>query len=267
MWQVYGGSMKITLGEYHRTEGMSKGKLDKLAISPLHYKHSMKAPPYPTPQMILGAAYHLKALEPNAFDKYYVVAPEINRRTKDGKEQWAEFEKENEGKTVLEKEELTLIDEMIAELYKHPTAKKLLSGGVAEDSLFAEIDGVKAKCRPDYKREDLSCLIDLKTTIDASWQGFSRAISNFNYHIQAAWYLDVASLAEQVKYEQFVFICQEKKPPYAIAIYVADNEMVEIGREKYQELLQTYQHCKDNDVWPGYPQVVQVISLPPWATK
>lgn len=259
--------MKMTLEQYHRTDAMSKGKLDKIAISPLHYKHSLANPSSPTPEMILGAAYHLKALEPESFDRYYVAAPEINRRTNVGKEEWAEFEKANEGKTLLTHEQLTLIDEMLVELYKHPTAIKLLSGGVAEDSLFAEIDGIKAKCRPDYKRPDLSCLIDLKTTVDASWLGFSKAIANFKYDVQAAWYLDVASLAEQVNYEQFVFICQEKKPPYAVAIYVADNEMIEIGREKYRELLLTYQDCLDNDSWPGYPQVVQVISLPGWAKR
>jgi len=259
--------MKMPLEDYHQIDAMSKGKLDKLAISPLHYKASMENPPEPTPQMIFGAAYHLKALEPDEFEKYYVVPPKIDRRTKDGKAEWEHWQWKNEGKTLLTQEDVTIIDEMIAVLYKHPTASKLLSDGIAEDSLIAEIDGVKAKCRPDYSRPDLNILIDLKTTVDASWIGFSKAVANFNYHIQSAWYLDVANLAAEPIYKQFVFIAQEKKPPYAIAIYVADNEMIELGREKYLELLDTYKYCMDNDVWPGYPQVIQVISLPGWAKK
>lgn len=171
----------------------------------------------------------------------------------------------SEGKTLIAQEDVDIINAMVAELYNHPNASKLLSFGVAEDSLFAEINGVKAKCRPDYKRPDIQTLIDLKTAADASAAGFARAIANHNYHVQAAWYLDVAYAAENIYYDQFVFICQEKKPPYAIATYVLDDESIETGRVKYQELLALYQWCRDNDSWKGYPESLQVISLPGWA--
>lgn len=40
------------------------------------------------------------------------VPEKINRRTNAGKEPWAEWEQENEGKTLLAHEDLTLIDDM-----------------------------------------------------------------------------------------------------------------------------------------------------------
>lgn len=88
--------MRMSLEEYHRVDAMSKGKLDKLEKSALHYKASLETPPEPTPQMIFGAAYHLMALEPGEFPKYYIVPPKIDRRTKEGKARTAEFDKESE---------------------------------------------------------------------------------------------------------------------------------------------------------------------------
>lgn len=258
--------MKLSLEEYHRTEALSKSNLDKLAISPLHFKHSKENPPAPTPAMIFGAAYHLAGLEPQEFSKFYAIAPEgIDRRTKAGKEAWAEFEQECQGKTVITREDRDKISLMIEVLYAHETVQKLLTNGIPEDSLFADMNGVPGKCRPDYKRPDIGVLIDLKSAVDASPKGFSKAIANYNYHIQSAWYLDLVNLAETTNYEQFVFIVQEKEPPFAVAVYVADYEMIEMGRLRYEELLMVYKFCRDNDVWPGYPDKVQIISLPGWA--
>ncbi len=61
-------------------------------------------------------------------------------------------------------------------------AGNLLQNGVAEESLFVEDTefGIIRKCRPDYYREDLGIVIDLKTTKDSSDRSFANSIVNFS---------------------------------------------------------------------------------------
>ena len=63
----------------------------------------------------------------------------------------------------------------------------------------------------------------------------------------------------------FTFIAVEKTYPYAVAIYQLDAQALERGRELYRRDLAIYKHCLEMDDWPGYPEEVQVLSLPAWA--
>ena len=94
--------------------------------------------------------------------------------------------------------------------------------------------------------------MDLKTAHDANYKEFQRAIANLKYYLQGALYLDAAREATKIPYDSFVFVVQEHKAPHEVAVYVLDDESVEIGRAEYQELLARYQACVDNDSWPGY---------------
>jgi hypothetical protein len=43
--------------------------------------------------------------------------------------------------------------------------------------------------------------------------------------------------------------------------------MIARGRAKYERNLATYRACIAADDWPGYPDLVAPIDLPPWADK
>lgn len=140
---------------------------------------------------------------------------------------------------------------------------------------------------------------DLKTTEDASPEGFAKSIANWRYDVQHAYYMDGTRLAlEQGKCtppqegkaelsvywtdpvtgvlcrcrpdfwrgypKHFAFIAVEKKPPYAVGVYVLDSEGVEIGRAQYQHDLRVYAECVRTGEWPGYGDKIQTISLPAW---
>ncbi len=64
----------------------------------------------------------------------------------------------------------------------------------------------------------------------------------------------------------FVFIAVEKTPPYAVALYELDAEAVDLGRALARRDLARYANARDFGVWPGYPDAVQSLSLPKWAT-
>ena len=49
----------------------------------------------------IGSGLHELILEPDLFRTNYIISPKIDKRTKEGKLQFAEFEKTAQGKTIL----------------------------------------------------------------------------------------------------------------------------------------------------------------------
>jgi len=256
--------------DYHAAPGVSKSGLDLVAKCPAMYKRRYidGIASDPTPAMILGSAVHTATLEPDKFDAEYACAPEINRRTKAGKAEWEQFQADNEGKTVLSATDHATAMAMAEAVKKHPVAGNILANGEAEASIFHrdERTAELVKVRPDWMIED--CLVDLKTTQDGSKDAFARACANFRYHVQAAMYNDVVTAQTGRIINNFIFIVVERNEPYNVSVYVADNDMISLGRELYRSDLATYAECKHSGNWPGYNHnKIETITLPGWAYK
>lgn len=129
----------LPIEEYHSGPGISKSALDQIARSPAHYMAYKAAPHEPTPAMLLGSVFHAAVLEPGEFDARYCVAPEgIDRRTKVGKEAWAEFEYEANGKEIIKPDIMCTVRGMAQSVAAHPLARSLVTGGTAEQSIYWE---------------------------------------------------------------------------------------------------------------------------------
>ena len=218
--------------------------------------------------MVIGSAVHTFVLEHDEWDENYAVTPAgINRRTNAGKAEWDVFTTAAGTRTVISREDADLVGKISEGVFNHPAANGLLSlPGKAESSLFwtdAET-GLECKCRPDYLLDDGSTIVDLKTTESASPADFMQSIAKFRYHCQAAWYLHGVEQATGKRPEQFVFLCVEKKPPFACAVYVAAPEMVQIGWDTARANLNRLAECMAADAWPGYSDQVELINLPAW---
>lgn len=173
---------------------------------------------------------------------------------------------------VLE-EEAKRVDGMVQALKAHPTAAALLdpAKGKPEQSAY-RIDpdtGTRLRCRFDWLPDsDGGRLVipDYKTAASAEPGAFSRSAATFGYHMQAAWYADMAEHLGLAEDASFVFIVQEKVAPYLVSVVELDSEAVDTGRRRYREAIDLYAECKRNDVWPSYTAGVELISLPAWAT-
>ncbi|VFS64078.1 Exodeoxyribonuclease 8 [Kluyvera cryocrescens] len=89
----------ISNEDYHAGDGVSKSQLDMVAMSPALLKWQ-KAAPVDTEKLKaldMGTALHCLLLEPDEFDKRFIVAPQFNRRTAAGKEDEAAFLRDVEG--------------------------------------------------------------------------------------------------------------------------------------------------------------------------
>ena len=247
--------------EYHANPAISKSGLDRINISPAHYKAWLTEDRVETPAMKLGTAAHCAILEPERFQSDYIAAPDgIDRRTKAGKEAWSDME--SSGKIILPAADYAALLAMRESVMSHQSARELLSEGVAEQSFFGRLWDVDVKCRPDWLTSGI--VVDLKTTQDASLIGFSKSIANFRYAVQHAFYCDVLSVCG-VEPQAFIFVAVEKTAPYAVGVYEMDAASVEIGREAYQRNLDTYKRCLDTSEWPAYSTAIESISLPKWA--
>jgi exodeoxyribonuclease VIII len=259
---------------YHAHPAVSKSHLDLIARSPLHYWARYLDPnrvaPEPSPQMRLGTALHTHVLELSRWDEEIAVAPsDINRRTKEGREQWAAFEASSVGKTVITADDAAQVMAMGRAVLRHPAAAMLLGmPGKAETThMWTDAStGLECKCRPDWLMDDGSIVVDLKTTKDASPRGFKQSIANFSYQKQAAWYLHGLEQATGRRPDQFIFICVESTAPYACAVYAADAEMIERGHDQAMRDLAKLAVCKAADHWPSYSDQIEPISLPGWMT-
>jgi hypothetical protein len=144
------------------------------------------------------------------------------------------------------------------------TARSLFTGGTAEVSAFCLDDdtGILRRSRFDYLRADI--LIDLKTARSADAWSFGKAASDYGYHQQAAWYLDIAADLGHPA-EGFVFAVVEKTAPYLTAFYELVPEAIQRGRELNERALQMFRDCTAADLWPGYPDEIQALDIPNYA--
>lgn len=258
---------------YHAHPAVSKSHLDLIARSPLHYWARYldpdRKPVEPTPAMRFGTAFHTHVLELDRWDQEIAVAPACDRRTKAGKEAYAAFQDAAAGKTVISADDAEQVQAMARAVFRHPGAAMLLGlPGKAETThMWTDATyGVECKCRPDWLTDDGSIVVDLKTTKDASPRGFRRSIGEFRYQVQAAWYLHGLKQATGRRPDQFVFICVEKEPPHACAVYAADAEMIERGQQQAMADLGELAACRAADRWPSYSDQIETIGLPGWMT-
>jgi exodeoxyribonuclease VIII len=185
----------------------------------------------------------------------------------------AEWMKNNGHRTVLEPEEWDQLMSMRDAVMAHPMARALLTGkpGKAEQSVYwiDEKTGVLCRCRPDFWRED-NIIVDLKTTEDASPEGFAKSIANWSYDTQDAFYTDGVLAATGKPLRAFVFLAVEKSArvvdgqALGVGVYQLDEAGRAIGRAKYQEDLAVYAQCAKSNIWPCYGDKITPISLPAW---
>jgi len=248
--------------EYHKdTTKISKSGLDLIHKSPLHYWEKYLNPMHiekKTPGLILGSAVHCAVLEPYEFGKRYAIAPEVDRRTKEGKEIMANFEASIEGLEVISKADSVICERIMEAINRHEEAALLLSKITAVEKIIEVQD---MKCKPDGICEPLHLLIDLKTTEDASPIAFGRSALKYRYDVQAAFYSDIYEAVYGHRPEGFIFIAVEKTPPYAVAVYVIEDGDIEVGRQKYKADLETWRECRQSNEWNGF-KGLNTLKLP-----
>lgn len=252
--------------EYHSLRAASSTRLKEILRSPSHLHH-MDENGKTTDALVLGDAFHVAVLEPQRFKDEFVVAPKVDRRTKEGKAAWQMFIDANPGARIIDEDQHLAITGMSKSVMNHPMAHDLvMTRTETELSMLWSQLGMKCKARIDAYNLNHRCIIDLKSCENASADAFARSIANFKYHVQAAWYIDAARAAG-FEVETMIFIAVEKSAPYGVACYALDDQAVEEGRIQIARALPLLANCEATNCWPGYDAGVQTLSLPRWSVK
>lgn len=255
---------------YHaRIQGLaSKSTLDLFERSPAHYYAWLKgAEREASDALSFGSAAHVGILQPDIYEASFAIEPSFGDcRRKEPKALRDAWRAENEGRTIISREDGKAIAGMSRALREHPLASQLLSGGQAELTVrWTDAEsGLICKARADYYVQRLDACIDLKTTEDARLHTFRQSVARYRYHVQQAFYSDgFATVGAPLKH--FIFIAIEKVAPYAIAVYVLDPEALAKGIAATRRNLTTFAECVGTGAFPGYNPSFQILDLPAWA--
>jgi exodeoxyribonuclease VIII len=225
--------------------------------------------------MNLGSAVHTMVLEPHLFeDNFYVLDEGVRKNSSIVQS----IKQDNPEKTILNHTQYECAKGMSFALLEHPISKQFSrTGGNIENSLIwqRQDSDVILKSRPDFFNDD--CIIDLKTTKNASPSSFSGSIFNFGYHRQAALAIDGLNKLTGRSYNSVILLVVESKTPFVTASYVLeDDEQVESdsvaisqGRREYKKAIDKYNECNKNNCWPSYMNEngshLISIDIPYWA--
>lgn len=273
----------MTDAKYFAHPAISQSLL-KVAMKSMRQFHWIQTHPEskkPTPEMIIGTAAHLACLFPGLFDEKYQIAPQCSSVTEKGTQcrngavglssasKWAcGIHKGHAiaGVTLLSTEDAARANSCGLRMAELCGDRLFAAGSLREEAFFwtdAET-GLELKAKIDLLVDNgpVSGIYDLKSTVSAAPDEFSRSCASFGYHIQAAFYSDAVKAVLKPRDVTFDFVAVEKEPPFDGAVYRLANGDIELGRYTYREILKSIKLCQDNDIWPGYPG--GEISLPKW---
>lgn len=279
----------VPMVEYHDWDAASNGRLNYFMRSPAHMKAYVENAQIETPAMMFGRAAHAAILEPDKFAAEYDAVSQCVAETKQGsrcKKNGKLFKAgdgpicsihalELDGKEVDESITLVPVDDyrnclaMRDAIHRMTRANGLITGdGEIELSIRWDDPETGVPCKARWDRHSPSiaggAIVDLKTTRDASPRTFERAIFQYGYHRQGAFYLRSAK-AHGLPHQHYVIIAVEKEPPHGVCVYRLTEGAIDAGDCQLEPLLRRYAECLEADVWPCYPDEVQDIALPHWA--
>ena len=260
----------VTRETYDKLAGVNWSTLKLMGKAPAFYRDRMltKTREVDTDPKKRGRAVHTAVFEFDRYSTEYVVWDD--RRA--GKE-WEAFKAANSQREIVTAGMNDAAVEISRAVRASAMAAPYVTGGLAEVTVqwefkSAVIEGFepysfKCKSRLDYVKPSVA-IVDLKSTRDASPTGFARECVKYEYHAQAAFYVDAWAAVHGQKLP-YVIVAVEAVSPHVVQVYHVPDELLQLGRERYRDLLGTLNACRKNDSWPGYAESPLALQFPGWA--
>jgi hypothetical protein len=247
--------------DYAAIDAVNLSTLKEFGRAPIFYRHRLDHGDKDTIPKAFGRATHLSVLEPALFADKVAVWTGGDRR---GKE-WTAFKVTHADAIILKEPEFDRCMAMSRSVRANRYAADLIAGGRYEVSVVwtDEATGIRCKCRIDCAQAG-KALADLKTTRNASLDGFARESWRYGYHIQAAMNTDAwqAATGEVLPFHN---IAVENEAPHVCQVYRVPEYVVDAGRETYRDWLKTLACCRSEGIWPGYADGIVDLTPPKWA--
>lgn len=264
---------------YHQDRGslsVSGAKLLLPPSCPAKFREYQDNPPKPKRVYDFGHLAHRIVLGDGP--KFAVLDPAVHGLKKDGTPAdspratagWkaAEAEAREAGLIPVSIDEWSVAEAMAEKVAEHPATAELFTSGTAEVSLYSTDPqtGVRLRGRCDWLTED-GLIVDYKTSTTANPAELERKFWALGYHMQADWYRSLVIACGLHPNPRFVFVVQEKTPPYVVTPVEYDDEAMFEARRLNRQAIDTYVHCLATGEWPSYAVGTVTISLPRFALR
>jgi hypothetical protein len=261
------GVHDIPAAAYHAdpVEGgsLSSSGARRILESPAKFRYEQDHPPASRDVFDFGHAAHKLVL---GIGPELVVVDATDWRTKAA--QQARDEARGAGYVPILMADWHRVEAMSNAIREHPLARVLFADVTAHEQVLVwrdEETGVMRRAMLDCRRGRV--VVDYKTSTCAAPDAFAKSVAAYGYHQQDAYYRDGVTALGLDDDPAFLFVVQEKDPPYLVAVYDLDDEALRIGRERNRLALQRYRDCVESGLWPGYSADIETIALPRWAER
>lgn len=204
------------------------------------------------PALRFGNLVHTLILEPKEYQNKFTVFNSEDRPDQDKtmasklNKAWkekVESDCSDSGKILLTMSQFQLGLNLRDKLVNIPEVKQILDNSEKEvPKCWVDFNTmVDCKGKADIVVNGGQMLVDIKTTSKPVTE-FRNSAYRYNYHRQAAFYMDGFGATE------FMFIVIESIPPYQVGIFRCSENFIEQGREEYINLLEVYKNPKNKNI-------------------
>jgi hypothetical protein len=239
--------------DYRNNDGLNQSYLKTVYVRGVPHAQADKLlPREETKALTIGSAFHCLTLEPDMFASKFAVCPKVDRRTNVGKEAFANFEAESEGKTIVMHDDYILAKRMCKSTIPYSIQDCYDPHGSIGENTKTEIAFLaQAKVlyfwegREEYFPVQLKGRLDILTTKDGnviirdlksldslSDYKVNKSARDSLWSMQSAFYSDIVSFAVG-KPVSFEYYCTEKDEPIMTRQFNVCDEMIARGRGQY----------------------------------
>lgn len=261
----------VRFEEYQSWDAVNNSVLKILSDDrqcPAHAKWYIDNGRKDTDALNFGRALDAYILEPLRFLELYAVCPKCDKRTKEGKALWMNFEGNMQpGQEVIFQDDYDKIIQIGASVI-NSQAMRLIQGGQSQVcAVWVDKDtGLVCKSRLDYYQKNIPMITDLKSTQDCSPDGFGYDVYKYGYFQQAGFYCmghEVLTGDDPL----FAIFAIEKEEPYVHASYELGMSTIEAGKNAARKSLRIYKKCMESGQWPMYHEQTVLLEMPLFGLK
>lgn len=255
---------KISWSSYRRIRALSSTFLKAVYLDGPRAAYWQKKHPKESTAFDFGSAVHCCALEPEDFLAEYVRQPD-HISTRRGRV-WDVFLQEHWDRTILKPDEYDRATAIGQSLRSHPIAGPFMKArGREEVSVVWEHPATRQviKCRLDKLHK--KWWLDIKTARAIDPRRFATSFAQYGYDIQFALYGDAVAAAGLGALPAKC-IAVDPMPPHDVVVYDIPEEVLNVGRLKYEAAIDTVIKCESSGKWPGIADDKELtLHLPAWA--
>jgi len=263
---------EMPMQEYHATSALNSSKMRNIAEYSCEVaQHDSTVPGEETIHQFDGTIVH-HTFETKETKSKYAIAPDVDRRTKAGKAEYADFvEGLPVGVRPITQVQHDMAHQCLENALSHPESQKFLEHGMFERSYFCELQDVEVKARPDIDMTHIApsnnfpCLVDIKT------RGKGRAkrdIWNYEYwssHMYLQCGLQIMAARKLgLEVDNYFYLLVEKVSPFQINVVPVDAETIHWSIRATQKLIDTWKLWLENGCPKSYGLKQKAITTPEW---